>query len=96
MPRQRQFRADLKVVDGCLDELIALARRTSQPEDLEALQARDYSKVGSAWIRAEVYSAHGMGDGKLHQTDSELLHTCNCSKVCRAWIGMEEARSHLE
>lgn len=45
VPRQRQFRADLAVVNDCLDELIGLARQCSEPEDLEALQARDYSKV---------------------------------------------------
>lgn len=47
VPRQRQFRADLAVVNDCLDELIGLARQCSEPEDLEALQARDYSKVAS-------------------------------------------------
>lgn len=45
VPRQRQFRADLAVVNDCLDELIGLARQCSEPEDLEALQARDYNKV---------------------------------------------------
>jgi len=45
VPRQRQFRADLVVVNDCLDELIGLARQCSEPEDLEALQQRDYSKV---------------------------------------------------
>lgn len=45
MPRQRQFRADLAVVNDCLDELIALAKRTQQPEDIEALQSRDYTRV---------------------------------------------------
>ena len=51
VPRQRQFRADLVVVNDCLDELIALAKRTQEPEDIEALQSRDYSKVGAgcAW-----------------------------------------------
>lgn len=45
VPRQRQFRADLVVVNDCLDELIGLARQCSEPEDLEALQQRDYSKA---------------------------------------------------
>jgi hypothetical protein len=48
VPRQRQFRADLAVVNECLDELILLAKRTQQPEDIEALQQRDYTKVDTA------------------------------------------------
>lgn len=51
MPRQRQFRADLVVVNDCLDELIALAKRTQQPEDIEALQTRDYSKASALHTR---------------------------------------------
>ena len=45
VPRQRQFYADLKVINNCLDDLIAQAKNTRQTEDAEALQARDYSKV---------------------------------------------------
>lgn len=52
VPRQRQFRADLAVVNECLDELILLAKRTQQPEDIEALQQRDYTKVDTAPIAA--------------------------------------------
>lgn len=48
VPRQRAFRADLAVINECLDGLIALAKRTRQADDAEALQARDYSKVGGA------------------------------------------------
>ena len=44
--RQRAFRADLAVINECLDGLIARAKRTRQVDDAEALQARDYSKVG--------------------------------------------------
>ena len=45
VPRQRQFYADLAVINDCLDDLIAQAKNTRQTEDAEALQARDYSKV---------------------------------------------------
>lgn len=45
VPRQRQFYTDLKVINDCLDDLIAQAKNTRQTEDAEALQARDYSKV---------------------------------------------------
>jgi hypothetical protein len=40
VPRQRRFRADLAVINSCLDELIASAQRTRQEEDAEALQNR--------------------------------------------------------
>jgi hypothetical protein len=43
---QVQFHADLRVINECLDGLIANARRTRQEDDFEALQARDYSQVG--------------------------------------------------
>ena len=45
VPRQRRFRADLAVINECLDGLIAQAKRTRQADDAEALQQRDYSKV---------------------------------------------------
>ena len=45
VPRQRKFFADLAVINDCLDDLIAQAKRTRQTDDAEALQARDYSKV---------------------------------------------------
>lgn len=45
VPRQRRFRADLSVINECLNDLIRQARDTAQQEDLEALQARDYAQV---------------------------------------------------
>lgn len=45
VPRQRKFYEDLAVINGCLDELIALAKDTRQADDIEALQARDYANV---------------------------------------------------
>ena len=45
VPRQRAFRADLAVINECLDGLIARAKRSRVADDAEALQARDYSKV---------------------------------------------------
>ncbi|CAD7699155.1 unnamed protein product [Ostreobium quekettii] len=45
VPRQREFHADLAVINGCLDDLISQAKSTRQEEDLEHLQNRDYSKV---------------------------------------------------
>lgn len=45
VPRQRAFAADMKVIDATLDYLIRMARESRQEDDLEALQARDYSKV---------------------------------------------------
>lgn len=55
VPRQRQFYADLAVINNCLDELIATAKATRQTDDAEALQARDYSKVwlhlSNCWAR---------------------------------------------
>jgi hypothetical protein len=45
VPRQRKFHADLDVINSCLDNLIAGAKAGRSEEDIEALQARDYSKV---------------------------------------------------
>lgn len=45
VPRQRKFQADLKVINSCLDDLIASAKAGRSEEDIEALQARDYTKV---------------------------------------------------
>ena len=48
VPRQRKFYEDLGVINSCLDDLIQLAKDTRQTDDIEALQARDYSKVCDA------------------------------------------------
>ena len=45
VPRQRRFREDIGVINACLDDLIAQAKRTRNADDAEALQARDYAKV---------------------------------------------------
>ncbi|KAL9328781.1 hypothetical protein ACSQ67_003784 [Phaseolus vulgaris] len=42
VPRQRKFHADLKVINTCLDELIANAKESRQETDVEKLQQRDY------------------------------------------------------
>jgi len=48
VPRQVAFHRDLAVINECLDGLIAEAKRTRREEDVEALQARDYGRVGDA------------------------------------------------
>lgn len=48
VPRQVAFHRDLKVINECLDGLIDMAKQTRQEEDVEALQARDYSRVKDA------------------------------------------------
>jgi hypothetical protein len=45
VPRQRQFGADIKVINDCLDSLITLARSVALEQDEEALQNRDYTQV---------------------------------------------------
>ena len=45
VPRQRRFRADMAVINACLDGLIGAAKRTRQATGAEALQARDYTKA---------------------------------------------------
>lgn len=47
IPRLRRFQNSLKTLKDCLDELIENAKATAQEDDLEHLQARDYSKVVS-------------------------------------------------
>jgi len=48
VPRQIAFNRNLAIINKCLDELIARAKSTRQEDDIEALQARDYSRVGDA------------------------------------------------
>jgi hypothetical protein len=57
VPRQRQFAADIRVINDTLDQLITLARNTAVAQDEEALQNRDYSQV---WAGREV---EGLGLG---------------------------------
>lgn len=45
IPRLIKFKHNLNVLNECLDDLITKAKESSQLEDIEALQNRDYSKV---------------------------------------------------
>lgn len=49
----------MQVINDCLDELIRLATETRQEEDLEALQARDYSKVKDPSLLRFLVDARG-------------------------------------
>lgn len=48
VPRQREFQKDIKVINDCLDDLIQRAKSSRSVDDVEALQARDYSRVEDA------------------------------------------------
>lgn len=48
VPRQIQFQKDIKIINDCLDDLIDQAKLSRSVDDIEALQARDYSKVNDA------------------------------------------------
>lgn len=59
VPRQIEFNRDIKVINKCLDELIELAKQTRAEDDLEALQARDYSKVKDPSLLRFLVDARG-------------------------------------
>jgi len=59
VPRQAQFKKDIKVINDCLDELIQQAKDTRQLDDLEALQDRDYSKVSDPSLLRFLVDARG-------------------------------------
>eukprot|EP00193_Tetraselmis_chui_P000943 CAMPEP_0177762288 /NCGR_PEP_ID=MMETSP0491_2-20121128/6265_1 /TAXON_ID=63592 /ORGANISM="Tetraselmis chuii, Strain PLY429" /LENGTH=615 /DNA_ID=CAMNT_0019278333 /DNA_START=263 /DNA_END=2111 /DNA_ORIENTATION=- len=59
VPRQIEFNRDIKVINNCLDELIELAKQTRAEDDLEALQARDYSKVKDPSLLRFLVDARG-------------------------------------
>lgn len=48
VPRQIKFQKDIRVINDCLDDLIDRAKSSRCVDDIEALQARDYSKVQDA------------------------------------------------
>jgi hypothetical protein len=45
VPRQREFKANMALINETLNGLIAKAQKFEGTEDLEELQNRDYSKV---------------------------------------------------
>jgi len=45
VPRQRQFQADLRLINECLTTMIRQARETREEADMEDLQNKDYSKI---------------------------------------------------
>ncbi len=48
LPRLRKFKADLRVINDVLDELIEKARISRVESDVEELEKRNYDKVGDA------------------------------------------------
>ena len=65
VPRQRKFHADLEVINDCLDGLIARAKQTRQADDVEALQARDYSKASALLLTAHARTWQHMRRGRF-------------------------------
>jgi len=57
VPRLREFHRDLDVLDAQLNALIRRAVDSKQEDDLEALQARDYSKARTAGLVLAAVSA---------------------------------------
>jgi len=45
VPRQKEFKRDIAIINEVLDELILKAQETQEEEDTEALQNRDYKNV---------------------------------------------------
>jgi cytochrome P450 len=76
VPRQRKFRADLKVLNAALDELIATAKATRSEEDVEALQARDYARVGDASLLRFLVDMRGA------DLEGKQVRVCLCVCVC--------------
>lgn len=64
VPRQRAFAADIKVINDCLDSLIAMARANSVQQDEDTLQNRDYTQVCGS-VRADAYRCT-QADGSVH------------------------------
>ena len=73
VPRQRKFHADLEVINDCLDGLIARAKQTRQADDVEALQARDYSKASAFLITAKPRPGHTRAGAFLSVISSAAL-----------------------
>jgi cytochrome P450 len=86
VPRLREFHANLDVLDTQLDELIRLALASKQEDDIEALQARDYTKIKNpsllrflADMRGEDLSSKQLRDDLMtfliagHETTAALL-----------------------
>lgn len=79
VPRQRQFHADLAVINQCLDDLIAGAKRTRQADDVEALQARDYSKVLPSLHPIFLILSNSCGERLQPSLTPCSSHVCACA-----------------
>jgi len=75
VPRQRAFRADLAIINGCLDDLIDRARATRSEDDAEALAARDYANVADPSLLRFLVDARGadLGDTQLRDDLMTML-----------------------
>eukprot|EP00210_Caulerpa_lentillifera_P000713 g690.t1 len=86
VPRLRLFQQHLTTLKTCLDELIENAKATAHEDDLEHLQARDYSKVTDPSLlrflvemRGEDHSTTQLKDDLMtfliagHETTAALL-----------------------
>ena len=68
----------LQVINDCLDELIERAKSTKQEDDLEALQARDYSKVMQICLT-------------LSLQVSKHTQLCSYTLALNSWSGADDA-----
>jgi cytochrome P450 len=75
VPRQRAFRADLALLNECLDGLIEGARATRSEDDADALAARDYTRVADPSLLRFLVDARGadLGDTQLRDDLMTML-----------------------
>ena len=72
VPRQRAFRADMKIISDSLDELIRQAAESREEADVEALQNRDYANVQDPSLLRFLVDARGE-DASAKQLRDDLM-----------------------
>jgi len=72
VPRQREFAANLQLLNDKLDELVVQARSLKKEEDLEALEKRDYSTIEDPSMLRFLIDIRG-GDCEDKQLRDDLM-----------------------
>ena len=83
VPRLRRFRSNMAVINECLDGLIDAAKRTRREQDVEVLQAQDYSivRAGAEGVKSRWGHGRPIEAGSKARAAAARVPPARCSST---------------
>lgn len=99
VPRQRAFSADMRLINGTLDDLITAANQAAHTADLEELENRDYNRVQDPSLLQFLVDLRGEGTTNKQLRDdlmTMLIAGHETTAALLTWVTFELAQApHL-